>query len=918
MWLRPQSGMGVRRQVDRTRTSGENFRKATRVTTLPSPPRPHPMCQNRRAAAVAYTLGILGLGEKVGPYEILAVLGAGGMGEVYRARDSALGREVAIKILPDFIFTEPDRLARFEQEAKAAAALNHPNIVAIYQFGTHEGRPYIVSELLEGETLRQSLERGPLSLRKAVHYGVQTAQGLATAHRRGIVHRDLKPENLFLTRDGLVKILDFGVAKILESDENDGVGMDSAHLPTVATNPGVILGTWGYMSPEQLRGIAVDQRTDIFALGAILHEMVTGRRTFDRPTSVDTISAILHEEPSAISETVPRMPLGLQRVVDRCLEKNADQRFQSASDLAFALEALSDSSLAETGGRTQKNVWRERRPIAIVAAGVLALTGAVVLGYSLARPTAGPKATRYVQLTHDGQPKALLGTDGVRLFLGIGPFPYQGGAEMPVEGGEPRYIPMPSPHAVPLGISPDGAHLLVVDGQGVPSSGPLWAVAVTSGSPRRLGDMSGETGAWSPDGRMIAYARHNELLIADAAGTGSRKLSSIHGDVGSIVWSPDGMGLRFDSSQTVGQHELWEVSTDGNNLHRLLAGWHSPPDECCGRWTADGEYFVFQSTNQIWALPKASFLHRSPAPIQVTSGPMSLSTPIPGKDGKKLFVVGEVHRGKLMRYDTQAHQFAPFLAAISAEYAAFSRDSQWVAYVTYPEGALWRSKVDGSERMQLTYPPMYPMLPRWSPDGKQIMFFEFERGGKPSRIYVISAGGGTPRELIPSDPSAQVDPNWSADGTKVVYAGNPGESGSEIKVSDMERGKISPMPGSQGMFSPRWSPDGRYIAAMSADSSRVMLFDFGAGKWNELAQGSFGWPNWSHDGKYIYVLEQTGKGAVLRIAVANHQIEQVIALDDFRTTGRYRGSLALMPDDSPLLLREVGTQDVYVLDWEVR
>jgi hypothetical protein len=212
---------------------------------------------------------------------------------------------------------------------------------------------------------------------------------------------------------------------------------------------------------------------------------------------------------------------------------------------------------------------------------------------------------------------------------------------------------MPSRHAVPLGLSPDGSDLLSVDGQGVPPS--------TGGSQRRLGDLSGETGAWSPDGRMIAYARHNELLMADAAGSGSRKLSSIEGDINSIVWSPDGTRLRFDRSQTVGQHELWEVSIDGNNLHRLLAGWHNPPDECCGRWTADGEYFVFQSANQVWALPKVSFLRNSPAPIQLTASPMSLSTPIPSKDGKKLFVIGEVHRGELMRYDLKTHQFIPLL-----------------------------------------------------------------------------------------------------------------------------------------------------------------------------------------------------------------------------------------------------------------
>jgi len=855
-------------------------------------------------------------GTRLGPYEITAPLGAGGMGEVYRARDAALGREVAIKILPDFVFTEPERLVRFEQEAKAAAALNHPNIVAVYQFGTYEDRPYLVTELLEGETLRDRLYHGPLPLRKAVDYGIQTAHGLGAAHKKGIVHRDLKPENLFLVKDGRVKILDFGVAKILQSDDDDAPIADSAHLPTVDTKPGVVLGTWGYMSPEQVRGQHVDQRSDIFALGAILHEMVTGKRTFGRETSADTISAILHHEPAAISQAVPKMPVGLQRVVNRCLEKNADQRFQSASDLAFALEALSESGLTSTATRVDAKVQRARKRSVLAAAALGILASVFALGYWLARPTSGPKAVHYVQLTHDGQPKSLLGTDGARLFLGLGTFPYQGGAEMPTAGGEPRVIAMPSAHAVPLVLSPDGSSLLAVDGQGVPPSGPLWSVPVTGGSPRRLGELSGETGSWSPDGRMIAYGKHNELFIADASGTGSRKLCAVDGDINSIVWSPDGQRLRLDSSQTVGQHQFWEVSATGSNQKQLLAGWHVPPDECCGRWTDDGEYFVFQSNNQIWALPATDFLHRTPSPIQLTASPMSLSSPVPGKDGKKLFVVGDVHRGELMRYDSTTRQYSPFLAAISAEYVAFSNDGQWVAYVTYPEGTLWRSKVDGSERMQLTYPPMYPMLPRWSPDGKKILFFEFERAGKPSRIYEISTDGGTPNEVMPSDPNHEVDPNWSPDGSKVVFAGNPSQSNSEIKVFEVASGKVSSLPGSQGMFSPRWSPDGRYIGALSADSSRLMLFDIQSGKWIELAEGSFGWLNWSHDGRSMYFLDQGGKGGVVRIRISDHKPEQVLALDGFKTTGRYGGSLALMPDDSPLLLREAGTQDVYALDWE--
>ncbi|HZD32508.1 MAG TPA: protein kinase, partial [Candidatus Angelobacter sp.] len=709
-------------------------------------------------------------GTKLGPYEVQSPLGAGGMGEVYRARDARLGRDVAVKILSGFESSDPDRLLRFEREARAAGALNHPNILAIYEFGTYQDTPYLVSELLEGETLRERLQRGPLSLRKAIDYGIQIAHGLGAAHQKGIVHRDLKPENLFLTKDGRVKILDFGVAKVFPPDALNRRASDSALAPTLQTQPGVVMGTHGYMSPEQVRGQATDPRTDIFVFGAILDEMVTGRRTFNKPTSADTMSAILTEDPVASSQLAPTTPLGLQKVIHRCLEKNPDERFQSASDLAFALQALSDATLTSTTSRAQAFVHRGNRRALTAMVLVAMFAAAVALGYWWARPASGPKASNFTQLTHDGQPKSLLGTDGARLYLGLGAFPFQGSAEMPILGGEPRQIPMPSPRAVPLVLSPDGSQLLVVDGQGVPPSGPLWSVPVTGGSPRRLGDISAETGAWSPDGRQLAYARTNELFLASADGTGSRKLCAVEGDINAIVWSPDGGRLRLDSSQTVGQHQFWEVTADGQNLHRMMVGWHNPPDECCGRWTADSSYFVFQSNDQIWALPRPGLLDRSPAPIQLTSSPMSLSTPIPAKDGGKLYVVGQVHRGELMRYDLKSGQFIPFLAAISAEYVDFSKDGQWVAYVSYPEGALWRSKADGSERMQLTYPPMYPMLPRWSPDGKHIVFFEFERNSKPARIYEISPEGGTPRELIPSDTGQEVDPNWSPDGSKVVFA----------------------------------------------------------------------------------------------------------------------------------------------------
>src|SRR5271170_1722921 len=286
-------------------------------------------------------------GTKLGEYEVKSLLGSGGMGEVYCARDARLGRDVAIKVLPSFLCTDSDRLRRFEQEARAAAALNHPNILAVFQMGTYEGAPYLVSELLEGETLREPIKRGRLSVRKAIDYGVQIAHGLAAAHEKGIFHRDLKPENLFVTKDGRVKILDFGLAKLTQPQS------DSEHnVPALAedTEAGVVMGTVGYMSPEQVRAQKADHRTDMFSFGAILYEMLAGKRAFQKATPAETMTAILNEDPLGISQVATNVAPALQRVVHRCLEKSPEQRFQSASDLAFALEALSDSGSMTAAG----------------------------------------------------------------------------------------------------------------------------------------------------------------------------------------------------------------------------------------------------------------------------------------------------------------------------------------------------------------------------------------------------------------------------------------------------------------------------------------------------------------------------------------------------------------------------------------
>src|SRR6201984_1110457 len=322
---------------------------------------------------------------KLGPYEIIAPLGSGGMGEVSRARDTRLGRDVALKILPESFARESDRLIRFEQEARAVAALNHPNILAVFDVGQHNGSPFLVSELLEGETLRAVLEHGALPQRKAIEYAVQIAQGLAAAHEKGIVHRDLKPENVFVTKDGRIKILDFGLAKLAqkpgaEVSVTDGVTLTSSH-----TAAGVVMGTASYMAPEQVRGQAVDPRTDIFAFGAVLYEMLSGKRAFRRDTPPETMTAVLKEDPPELTNAAHPVSPALDRIVRRCLEKNPEQRFQSAKDLSFALGALSgtDSSGAARIAATRRKI----PPLVWAALGLGLVIGAGVTWF-LAKPPA--------------------------------------------------------------------------------------------------------------------------------------------------------------------------------------------------------------------------------------------------------------------------------------------------------------------------------------------------------------------------------------------------------------------------------------------------------------------------------------------------------------------------------------------------
>ena len=359
----------------------------------------------------------LAAGAKVDGYEVLGLLGAGGMGEVYRARDPVLKRDVAIKVLPPFVAKDPDRLWRFEQEAQAAAALNHPNILAVYRFGVFEGAPYLVSELLVGETLRQQLRHGPISLRRAIDMGIQIAHGLAAAHDKGIVHRDLKPDNLFITKEGRIKILDFGLAKLMQPQPRAADKDASAPTQTYQTDPGAVMGTAGYMSPEMVRGELVDHRADIFAFGAILYEMLAGKRAFQHSTSAETMTAILREDPPGVSQIARNAPLGLQRVVHRCLEKNPERRFQSSSDLAFALEAVSESGISSSAAVQGPEQGRQRKAL-FWWIGLAAMVAACIATYYFAvdrgpAPFAHYSLERVIDSKHVGS--IAISPDGIYL-----------------------------------------------------------------------------------------------------------------------------------------------------------------------------------------------------------------------------------------------------------------------------------------------------------------------------------------------------------------------------------------------------------------------------------------------------------------------------------------------------------------------
>jgi Tol biopolymer transport system component len=855
-----------------------------------------------RAESAAALPGELGAGSRLGRYEILETLGSGGMGHVYRATDTRLGRSVAIKVLRPGTGAGADAARRFEREAQAAAALSHPHICSLFDVGRQEAADYLVMECLEGETLAARLARGRLPRDEALRYAAQIADALAAAHRHGIVHRDLKPGNIMLTASG-AKLLDFGLAA-RRSAGSPPAG--SAHVSGQAGDASQLAGTLPYMAPEQLRGLAVDERTDVFAFGAVLYEMLAGRRAFDGASPSLVAFRILQVDPPPLSATDASTPAWLDTFVRTCLDKVPADRWASFEEIR--------ERFAAAGRHRPLRRWLVA---GVAAAAALAAAGAGLVGR---RATPGVLTVTSIQrLTHDRVFKDLPYTDGTHVFyIAWGPgFRDTTLHRVPLGGGESVPVATPFKRPYVLDLLPGRGELLAVDRAQQPAV--LHRLSYVDGRTQPIGTISAGFVDMAPDNRRLVFAERNRLFVASSDGSGVRLLISAHDNLVLPRWSPDGRRIRY-TVDTSGTGRVWEVSGDGGEAHEVLPGWSAS----VGAWMPDGRFFVFEAERDgeygLWAVADGGpsrVRGRAPVPVKLTSGPMRFENAVPSPDGRVILALGTPpSTGELVRWDAKARQFVATLGGPSASDVTFSRDGRWIAYVRHPDRTLWRSRPDGREQRQLTSSGTAG-APSWSPDGGRIAYM-WRAPGRHWRVFIVGANGGQARELAVGARAAIV-PSWSADGTRIAFSGQPQDGRQDepvrLYIVNLRDGRLSTVPGSDGLFAPAWSHDGRMLAALSTDSRRLALFDFASSRWRDLVRGAaiVGWHYWTRDSTHIQV--QQGP-TIVRFRVRDGQVTPVASVEGLAQVAQppIGPWLGINADDEPLALREVTFgQEVYAL-----